>query len=192
MLSVMVAKELEKSTGGKLLATRPLARQVREQIIARIQEAFNEAVVELNFSGVEFIDYSGADELVVMLMNRIINKELGERYLLLSNLTEWHRENIKAALGINKKHAVLEVRSNELFLLGTVKPMLVEVLRAVYNSGVDTARKLSDATGNEINLSGTKLLQLYQQRLIMRTEEFLPEGGRQYKYGPILSAPLVV
>lgn len=192
MLSIRVAQYLEEMTGRKLLATRPFGRQVRERVIAAIQAVPRETVVQLDFDGVEFIDYSGADELIVMLMNRIVNNEMGSRYLVVANLLEWHRENILVAFDRSKKHAILELRSQELYLLGKVKPMLVEVLETVYNHGVQTARRLSDATGNEINLSSTKLSQLYQQRLIVRNEEMLPEGGRQYIYDRILPMPIVI
>ncbi|QQE77290.1 hypothetical protein [Alicyclobacillus sp. SO9] len=186
MLRIPVAEYLRAIVGAPYLATRPYGRQVRERVITVIQGTSNESIVNLDFEGVQFLDYSGSDELVVMLMNRIVNNELGLRYLVLSNLMEWHRENILVALERTKKHSLLEIRSEGLFLLGKVKPMLVNVLRAVYNQHVETARALADIAGHEINLASTKLSQLYQQRLIIRVESVLPEGGRQYMYRPVL------
>lgn len=193
MLSICVLKELQPVQKGEHLFTRQIGAKVRDRIIDRIMSV-PESVIILDFDGIKIMDVSGADELVWKLTSRLVAGELGERFLLLDNVSPLHRENISAAFNLNtdKKLAILERKMGQLSLIGPLKPMLLDVLAKVYNDRINTARKLADVTQSEINLAGTKLLQLYQKRLVRRREEFLTEGGRQFVYEPIIDAPLQI
>ncbi|WP_219210493.1 hypothetical protein [Paenibacillus sp. S150] len=186
MKEILIAEELRKLSSNFFLVTRPLGMQMRDELIQIILKS-DSNIIGLDFEGVKIIDYSGADEVIVRLVSRLINKELGDRFIFLKNLEPIHRDNIRAAFQLYKKHGMLELRDDgTLNYIGNIKPMLIDVLHKVYNDNVQTARQLADMTESEINLTGTKLLQLYQERLIMRKEEILSEGGRQYSYKPIL------
>lgn len=191
MNEISISKLLQEVSDNVFLVTRSLGMQMRDKIIQIILNSDNH-IVALDFEGVKIIDYSGADEVIVRLVTRLINKELGERFIFLKNLDSIHRDNIRAAFQLNKKHGIFELRNdNTLSLIGNIKPMLVDVLQKVYNEHVHTARQLADLVKSEINLAGTKMLQLYQEHLIMRKEETLLEGGRQYTYWPIINKPLI-
>lgn len=191
MTQISVVNLLKEVSERKHLVTRPLGMEIREKIIKYIIS--NESkVVTIDFDEVGIIDYSGADEVIVRLINRVVNKELGERFIILKNLEPIHRDNIKAAFQINKKFAVLELQNDHLSLIGNIKPMLTDILIKIYNEQIMTARNLADLTNSEINLAGTKLLQLYQERLIMRKEDTLLEGGRQFTYYPILDKNIIL
>lgn len=189
MLIISVRDELQPVHPGEHLFTRPLGAKLRERIIDKIM-SYAEEVIALDFTGIKIMDVSGADELVWKLTSRITTGELGERFMILQNLDTLHRENISATFKLNvKKLAVLEQAGDKLSLIGPLKPMLLEVLAKVYNDGLKTARTLADETEMEINLAGTKLLELHKMRLVQRREEVLPEGGRQYVYQPIVNLP---
>jgi predicted transcriptional regulator len=191
MKEISISNVLQEISGNVFLVTRPLGMKMRDKIIELILQS-DSIIVALDFEGVKIIDYSGADEVIVRLTTRLVNKELGERFIFLKNLEPIHRENIQAAFQLNKKHGMFELRSDDLLsMIGNIKPMLIDVLQKVYNEHIRTARQIADLAKTEINLAGTKLLQLYQERLIMRKEETLLEGGRQYTYWPIINKSII-
>jgi predicted transcriptional regulator len=49
-----------------------------------------------------------------------------------------------------------------------------------------TARDLADDTHVEISLASPKLLNLFKARLVQRSSERLPDGGRQFIYRSLL------
>ena len=185
MTQISVVTLLREVSGREHLVTRPLGMEIREKIIKNIISS-DSKVITIDFNEVGIVDYSGADEVVVRLISRVVNKELGERFIILKNLVPIHRDNIQAAFQINKKYAVFELYNDYLSLIGNIKPMLIDILVKIYNEQIMTARNLADSTKSEINLAGTKLLQLFQERLIMRKEDTLLEGGRQFTYYPII------
>jgi hypothetical protein len=82
-----------------------------------------------------------------------------------------------------KKLAVLVSRPDGSWrLLGSLNPYLNEALQFVMNQKEITARDLADDTQVEISLASTKLLNLFKARLVQRSSERLPDGGRQFIY----------
>jgi predicted transcriptional regulator len=86
-----------------------------------------------------------------------------------------------------KKLAVLVSRPDGSWrLLGSLNPYLNEALQFVMNQKEITARDLADDTQVEISLASTKLLNLFKARLVQRSSERLPDGGRQFIYRSLL------
>ena len=102
--------------------------------------------------------------------------------VVLHGLTPTHEENIAVALE-RKKLAVLVSRPDGSWrLLGSLNPYLNEALQFVMHQKEITARDLADDTQVEISLASTKLLNLFKARLVQRSSERLPDGGRQFIY----------
>jgi hypothetical protein len=164
------------------LVTRETGRSMRELIELRLDREPEGAVVALDFSHVGIIDFSCADEIVSKLIARLQGLEYGDKYVVLHGLTSTHEENIAVALE-RKKLAVLVSRPDGSWrLLGSLNPYLNEALQFVMNQKEITARDLADDTQVEISLASTKLLNLFKARLVQRTSERLPDGGRQFIY----------
>lgn len=164
------------------LVTRETGRSMRELIELRLEREPEGAVVALDFSHVGIIDFSCADEIVSKLVARLQGLEYGDKYVVLHGLTSTHEENITVALE-RKKLAVLVSRPDGSWrLLGSLNPYLNEALQFVMNQKEITARDLADDTQVEISLASTKLLNLFKARLVQRTSERLPDGGRQFIY----------
>jgi len=164
------------------LVTRETGRSMRELIELRLEREPEGAVVALDFSHVGIIDFSCADEIVSKLGPRLQGSEYGDKYVVLHGLTSTHEENIAVALE-RKKLAVLVSRPDGSWrLLGSLNPYLNEALQFVMNQKEITARDLADDTQVEISLASTKLLNLFKARLVQRTSERLPDGGRQFIY----------
>jgi hypothetical protein len=164
------------------LVTRETGRDIRESIEARLEREPEGAVIALDFSHVGIIDFSCADEIISKLVARLQGLEYGDKYLILHGLTPTHEENIAVALE-RKKLAVLVSRADGSWrLLGSLNPYLNEALQFVMSQKEITARDLADDTHVEISLASTKLLNLFKARLVQRSSERLPDGGRQFIY----------
>jgi len=164
------------------LVTRETGRDIRESIEARLEREPEGAVIALDFSHVGIIDFSCADEIISKLVARLQGLEQSDKYLILHGLTPTHEENITVALE-RKKLAVLVSRADGSWrLLGSLNPYLNEALQFVMNQKEITARDLADETRVEISLASTKLLNLFKARLVQRSSERLPDGGRQFIY----------
>jgi hypothetical protein len=164
------------------LVTRETGRDIRESIEARLEREPDGTVIALDFSHVGIIDFSCADEIISKLVARLQGLEYGDKYVILHGLTPTHEENITVALE-RKKLAVLVSRADGSWrLLGSLNPYLNEALQFVMNQREITARDLADETRVEISLASTKLLNLFKARLVQRSSERLPDGGRQFIY----------
>lgn len=176
----------EHTSGSSHLVTRETGRIIRESIETRLEREPEGAVVALDFSHVGIIDFSCADEVIGKLVARLQGLEYGDKYVILHGLTPTQEENIAVALE-RKKLAVLMSRPDGGWrLLGTLNPYLNEALQFVMAHKDVTARDLADKTDVEISLASTKLLNLFKARLVQRSSERLPDGGRQFIYRSLL------
>jgi hypothetical protein len=176
----------ELASGSSNLVTRETGRVIREAIEARLEREPEGTVVAMDFSHVGIIDFSCADEVISKLLARLQGAEYGDKYVVLQGLTPTHEENIAVALE-RKKLAVLVSRTDGSWrLLGSLNPYLNEALQFVMQQREITARDLADDTQVEISLASTKLLNLFKARLVQRSSERLPDGGRQFIYRSLL------
>lgn len=176
----------EYTSGSSHLVTRETGRVIRESIETRLEREPEGTVVALDFSHVGIIDFSCADEVIGKLLARLQGLEYGDKYVILHGLTPTQEENIAVALE-RKKLAVLMSRPDGAWrLLGTLNPYLNEALQFVMAHKDVTARDLADKTDVEISLASTKLLNLFKARLVQRSSERLPDGGRQFIYRSLL------
>ncbi len=175
------------TNGSRNLVTRETGRLFRESIEARLEREPTGTVVALDFSYVGIVDFSCADEIVSKLIARLQGQEYGDKYIVLQGLTPTQEENIAVALE-RKKLAVLVSRPDGSWqLLGTLNPYLNEALQFVMAHKEVTARDLADESEVEISLASTKLLNLFKARLVQRSGERLPDGGRQFIYRSLLA-----
>ncbi len=147
--------------------------------------------IVLDFSGMGSIDFSWADEVVAKIISRLWSGEYGEKFLVLKNLNPSQAENIGVALE-RKKLAVLTTGSEGWRIIGSLNNYLIHTLNRVMKKRQLTLRELSEEEGIEMNTSGTRLLNLYKKRLVVRSEGGMTgkeesHRGRQYIYQSLLS-----
>jgi hypothetical protein len=165
----------------------------------RIREALEKILGEekvslrivLDFSGMGSIDFSWADEVVAKMISRLWSGEYGEKFLVLKNLSPSHAENIGVALE-RKRLAVLTTGPRGWQIIGSLNNYLIHTLNRVMKKRKLTLRELSEEEGIEMNTSGTRLLNLYRKRLVVRVEGPMmgkddSHRGRQYVYQSLLS-----
>jgi hypothetical protein len=147
--------------------------------------------VIIDFSRMGSIDFSWADEVVAKMVSRLWSGEYGEKFLVLKNLSPSQAENISVALE-RKKLAVLTTGTEGWQLVGSLNNYLIHTLTRVMKRRQLTLRELSEEEGIEMNTSGTRLLNLYKKRLVVRVERAMmgkedSHRGRQYIYQSLLS-----
>ena len=183
--------DLKPATPGQddLLITRDVGRQVKEAVCDRLDELAANSVLALDFAGVRFMDVSCADEVVVRVLARLEAGEFPDRFIVLANLADQHRENIAAALTVAKKTVLTEM-GKKASVLGELVGNYRDALDAIMASKAITARELQgEMEYNTINEASSKLTFLYQRCLIAREpfREAVRGGGRQFRYLSLLN-----
>jgi hypothetical protein len=177
--------------GSKEMTGRSRGVRIRQAIEKILGEEKGSLRVVLDFSGMGSIDFSWADEVVAKITSRLWSGEYGEKFLVLKNLNPSQAENIGVALE-RKKLAVLTTGPEGWRIIGSLNNYLIHTLNRVMKKRRLTLRELSEVEGIEMNTSGTRLLNLYKKRLVVRLEGPMmgkddPHRGRQYIYQSLLS-----
>jgi len=176
--------------GSKGMTGRSRGAKIREFIEKILREEKDALIVVLDFSGVGSIDFSWADEVVAKIISRLWGGEYGEKFLVLKSLNTSQVENITVALE-RKRLAALATGSEGWQIIGSLNNYLAHTLDQVMKKGHLTLRQLSEEEGIGMNTSGTRLLNLYKKRLVVRVEG-LGTGkedlhrGKQFVYQPLL------
>lgn len=177
--------------GKKELAGRACGIRTRETIEKLLKEG-KEACLIFDFSGAGAIDFSWADEVVAKMVSRLWGGEYGEKFLVLKGLSSSQSENIGVALE-RKKLAVLTTGPEGWRIIGSLNNYLIQTLMQVMKRRRMTLRELSDEEGIGMNTGGTRLLNLYKKRLVLRiegtsdSEREDTHRGRQYVYQSLLA-----
>jgi hypothetical protein len=177
--------------GKKEMAGRSRGARLRETIEKILREG-DEPCLVIDFSGMGSIDFSWADEVVAKMVSRLWGDEYGEKYLVLKGLNPSQEENIGVALE-RKKLAVLTTGLGGWRIIGSLNNYLVQTLNRVMNTRRLTLRELSEKEKIGMNTSGTRLLNLYKKRLVLRIEGVNDSNreathrGRQYVYQSLLA-----
>ena len=177
--------------GTREMTGRSRGARVREAIEKGLEGEKGSLRVILDFSSIGAIDFSWADEVVAKMVSRLWSGEYGEKFLVLKNLNPSQAENINVALE-RKRLAVLSTGPDGWRIIGSLNNYLVHTLNQVMDKRRLTLRQLSDEEKIGMNTSGTRLLNLYRKRLVLRTERLIhgeedPHRGRQFVYQSLLS-----
>lgn len=177
--------------GSKEMTGRSRGVRIREGLERVLGEEKGSLCIILDFSGMGPVDFSWADEVVAKVISRLWGSEYGEKFLVLKSLSPSQAENVGVALE-RKKLAVLTTGAEGWRLMGSLNNYLIRTLGRVMERGQLTLRELSEAEGIEMNTAGTRLLNLYKKRLVVREEKTTmgkedSHRGRQYIYQSLLS-----
>jgi len=185
-----LVNELLKN-GGKGMTGRTRGVKVREFIERVLREEKGPLLVVLDFSGIGSIDFSWADEVVAKMISRLWSGEYGEKFIILKGLNASQVENISVALE-RKRLAALATGSEGWQIMGSLNNYLAHTLKQVMERRDLTLRQLSEEEGIGMNTSGTRLLNLYKKRLVVRmegpaTRKDESHRGRQFVYRSLLA-----
>ncbi len=177
--------------GSREMTGRSRGIRIREGLERILGEEKGSICLVLDFSGMGSVDFSWADEVVAKMISRLWSGEYGEKFLVLKSLSPSQAENIGVALE-RKKLAVLTTGTEGWQLVGSLNNYLIHTLTRVMKRRQLTLRELSEEEGIGMNTSGTRLLNLYKKRLVVRVERATmgkedSHRGRQYIYQSLLS-----
>jgi hypothetical protein len=177
--------------GAKEMTGRSRGVKVRGLIEKILREEKGPLLVLVDFSGVRAIDFSWADEVVAKIISRLWSGEYGEKFLVLKGLNASQVENISVALE-RKRLAALLTGSEGWRIIGSLNNYLAHTLNQVMEKRHLTLRQLSEEEGIGMNTSGTRLLNLYKKRLVVRVEGTAARPdeshrGRQFVYQSLLA-----
>jgi hypothetical protein len=190
-LSLKKLTHMHLKNGSREITGRSRGARIREALEKILGEEKGALRFVLDFSGMGSIDFSWADEVVAKMISRLWSGEYGEKFLVLKNLNPSQAENIGVALE-RKKLAVLTTSPEGWRIMGSLNNYLIHTLNQVMKKRQLTLRELSEEEGIEMNTSGTRLLNLYKKRLVVRVEGPVtrkndPHRGRQYVYQSLLA-----
>jgi hypothetical protein len=177
--------------GAKEMTGRARGARVRAFLERMLRGEGGAPLVLLDFSGVGPIDFSWADEVAAKMISRLWSGEYGEKYLVFKGLNASQMENISVALE-RKRLAALVTGAEGWRIVGSLNNYLAHTLNTIMTKRHLTLRQLSEAEGIGMNTSGTRLLNLYKKRLVVRGEgtsgkKETSHRGRQFVYQSLLA-----
>jgi hypothetical protein len=141
----------------------------------------SEAIVELDFAGVQRIDVSCAREVVASLLR----KYRGVRWLFATHVAnESVRENIDAAMFKSNATLLLRADAKVPQMLGVpLKEHLKATLAVIEKRGSATSKDVAkDLDGLALTACINRLRDLVDAGLVMRLEGSAESGGKEFVY----------
>ena len=185
-------KMLKKTTAFQInyekniLGGRPIGDKIREQVIIQIKNNPLDTIMPLDFSQVQFLDYSCADELICKLVRRIMIRDFSERYISIYAVNDIVRENLEAALKERKMTVSGIDKNNQIILYGDISQEMKETYNFAVKREMFTARDIAEAglvPDKKINSASNRIAKLYDMALVRKvSQENVGGGGRQYVY----------
>ena len=153
------------------LVTRPTGRAVRTQIELLLKDA-DRSLTVIDFSHVQMIDFSCADEVLAKLM--LSREEERETYFVVRGMTDDHWHAIEQVLEHHGLAIVVE-RGDGVDLLGVLDETESALWQALKRRGRCTAAECAaDARADEADARAA-LERMWRRRLIARRDElFMP------------------
>lgn len=132
----------------------------------------------------QLIDASFADETIVRLGEELTEDKLGDRAILLQDLTEDSIKNIEAVIGFRRlKLGFLAVEADGQWkCIGQLDPTLLEVLQLLSKRDHLTAPELAEMLDLEINAASNRLKRLFDRCLVRREYEVSAKGLQYYYF----------
>lgn len=175
--------------GEKRLWGREKGKRIREQIIEYFySDKFNiqkHDTLQIDFTGIDLLEYAFATELVVVLISRL-SSELKGKHVILTGMNPLVKENISIALEKAKLFALVMEGDDNWHLIGKVSEPIEQTFSAVARlKSVDTPT-LAEELAASVHSINNRLKVLLSMGLVKRKEIIAPSGGIQYIYQSII------
>ena len=169
-----------------ILSGRDLGERLLDQLTAHLRDTDPDSATPLDFSQIQFVDISAADEFLCKLLMRIASGELGTRYVLIHNANESVRETFEAVLKLRDLSALC-LDGEKRRILGVLKTPMREALEVMLEARNGTSAELAVKLDKNINIACNRLNALQKMGLVCRTRDgSVSGGGRQYYYESII------
>ena len=160
------------------LVTRPTGAAVRTEIENLLSAWRGPSLTVIDFSHVNLLDFSCADEVVAKLLLRFEGDAPQDAYFLLRGVREDHLDAIEVALERYQLALVMQADDGALVLVGTVNDDQRRAWLALRELGRGAAEEVASALGQELADAAALLATLHERRLVMRCEDtYVPLGA---------------
>jgi hypothetical protein len=174
-----------KSDSG-ILSGRKLGERLLDQLTLHLRDTAPDSATPLDFSAIQFVDISAADEFLCKLLMRIASGELGTRYVFIQDANESIRETFEAVLKLRDLAALCQ-DGEDRRILGVLKTPMRDALEVILAARHGTSAELAKRLDKNINIACNRLNALQKMGLVCRTRDGSVEGGgRQYYYEAIV------
>lgn len=152
------------------LVTRPTGAAVRTAIEQQVSEIGAPVVTTIDFSQVNLLDFSCADEIIAKLLLRYTSEDGPPGYLTFRGIHEGHIDPIETVL---ERHALALVswHEGEAELFGYVDDDEREHWIAVRDHGPVPALTVAEMLRVSVTFAESQLERLSRRRLVMRRDE---------------------
>lgn len=162
------------------LVTRPTGAAVRIGIEHHLDEIGDKALALLDFSHVNLLDFSCADEIVAKLLMQYVCDDMPKRevYFVFCGMKESHMDAIEAVLERHGLALVTQLDDGEPALMGNVDGDERQAWEKICEMGSARPDDLADAIGMPKERAASTLETLWRRRLIIRQESgYFPVRG---------------
>jgi hypothetical protein len=169
-----------------ILTGRSRGDELLQELTEVLRASDPDSVTPLDFSHIQFMDISCADECLTKLLMRIGSGELGTRYVFLTGGNESVRETVEAVMKL-RGLAVMFRGEDGVQILGTLKTPIREALEVMTELKSATSSEISRALNKNVNIACNRLNALQRMGLVCRLKDGSVEGGgRQFFYESIV------
>jgi hypothetical protein len=162
------------------LVTRPTGAAVRIGIEHHLDEIGDKALALLDFSHVNLLDFSCADEIVAKLLMQYVCDDMPKRevYFVFCGMKESHMDAIEAVLERHGLALVTQLDDGEPALMGNVDGEERQAWETICEMGSARPDDLADAIGMPRDRAASTLETLWRRRLVIRQESgYFPVRG---------------
>jgi hypothetical protein len=162
------------------LVTRPTGAAVRGAIEALLAERHPPTVTTIDFSRVNLIDFSCADEIVAkLLLHHVDIAPAEDRFVTFRGMRDDHLDAVEAVLE-HRALALVWEHEDGAALLGRVTDAERAHWDVVQQTGPVWAPRVADALAAPLDLTVHTLDRLWRRRLVMRADDgfVVPRGLR--------------
>lgn len=172
------------------LNSRDWGEEIRNEIEERLKNIkVGDDLLTLDFFGIQSFNSSIADEVIVALMKKLVEKT-GEYYLLCENVPVNSIYDLELVTAHRKIPCLIKVANKKTpdVIYGENATKLEKNQRTIYDLisklGRSTAREIADLMNKDIYTASTYLNKLYKMRLLRR-KEHIDSHGKQFIYTPV-------
>jgi len=167
------------------LVTRQIGRGIFALLENEVRKQEEGTVLVLDFFDIGALDYSCADEIFARLILLLQNNEYGEKYVLFTNLSLHHKENLQIVL--EKKDLAALIREEGTWeVLGSLDNYLFQTLKTIMKEGKISSSELSHRLHLALNTASMRLSNLSKLRLVSKKGAVNSLGKRCFIYSSLL------
>lgn len=170
----------------KILNGREIGARLFDKIVRQLEQLRSECVVPLSFNGIEFLDYSCADEFLGRLVRRIRSGELEGKFVVIQEASVSVLENIEMALKERDYCCPVLDDAGRIHIVGKVSEPLLRTYRFALERRTVTTGDVQEHFRHEnlaTSAASNRLVALCKMGLLYKVQEGPSDhGGRQYVY----------